>query len=74
MGKIKSAYYEDIELYGKPQSEIDCDLQSDQTKLGWESLFVIADWLVKRIEKIPWNPVRSFAIKKAERRPSSFKS
>ena len=54
------------ELYGKPQSEIDCDLQSDQTKLGWESLFVIADWLVKRIEKIPWNPVRSFAIKKAE--------
>lgn len=54
------------ELYSKPRSERDGVLQLDRRKIGWDSVFVIADWMAKKIEKIPWNPIRSLAMKKAE--------
>ena len=55
------------ELYPMPRSEIDYSIKRPKRLVGWEFFFYAGDYLLRRLEKLPWKPTRAQAIKRAER-------
>ena len=54
------------ELYPEPRDQIDCSIVRPSSLIGWETFFYAGDTVLRQVERLPWNPARSQAIKKAE--------
>ncbi len=55
------------ELFPQPLSEVDFSLPKPRRTLGWDGFFYYSDFVLKKLDKFPWNPVREQAIKEAEK-------
>ena len=54
------------ELYVEPRSATDYSLKRPERIIGWESLFYAGDTVLRQLERLPWKPARSQAMRKAE--------
>ena len=54
------------ELYPAPVEETDYSIIKPSRLIGWETFFYAGDTVLRQLERLPWNPARSQAIKKAE--------
>ncbi len=55
------------ELFPKPRSEVDFSVPKPRRTVGWDGFFYYSDYVLKKLDKFPWNPVREQAIKEAEK-------
>ena len=54
------------ELYPSPRDRANGSVNRPREALSWESLFYLGDLALRQVERLPWIPGRSFALKKAE--------
>ena len=55
------------ELYPLPRRETDYSIARPSRLVGWETFFYAGDLVLRQLEKVPWKPTRSQAIRRAER-------
>ena len=55
------------ELYPLPRSETDYSIPRPRNLRGWDRFFCHVDDALRQLEKLPWNPLRPYAMKRAER-------
>tara|TARA_B100001971_G_C18264874_1_gene591047 strand:+ start:3076 stop:5184 length:2109 start_codon:yes stop_codon:yes gene_type:complete len=55
------------ELYPLPRDRTDYSIKRPARLFGWETFFYAGDIVLRHLEKLPWKPARSQAIRKAER-------
>ena len=55
------------ELFPQPRSQVDFSVPKPRRILGWDGFFYYSDYVLKKLEKFPWNPVREQAVKEAEK-------
>ena len=55
------------ELYPLPRAQTDYSIARPKKLVGWETFFYAGDTVLRYLEKLPWNPTRGQALKKAER-------
>ena len=55
------------ELYPEPNTNRKHSLGRPKRLVGWATLFYAADTLMRYLERLPWKPTRSVAIRRAER-------
>ena len=54
------------ELFPLPRSQTDYSMSRPQRLVGWETFFYAGNHILRQIEKLPWNPTRTQALKRAE--------
>jgi len=54
------------ELFPQPRSETDYSIRRPKRLVGWEFFFYATDYLLRRLDKLPWKPTRAQALKKAK--------
>jgi len=54
------------ELYPRPRDETDYSLPPPSRLRGWGGFFYAADKLLRLYERLPWKPLRSLALRRAE--------
>ena len=55
------------ELYPSPRDRSSSSLNRPKKNVSWEALFYVGDRILRQVEKLPWVPGRSFALKRAEK-------
>ncbi len=55
------------ELFPQPKSQGDFSVPRPRRTLGWDGFFYYSDYVLKKLDKFPWNPVREQAIREAEK-------
>ena len=54
------------ELYPLPRKRTDYSISRPKRLIGWDTLFYTGDTLLRQLEKLPWKPTRTQAIRRAE--------
>lgn len=54
------------ELYPQPHSRTDYSIKRPNRLIGWETFFYAGDQVLRHLERLPWNPTRGQAVKRAE--------
>lgn len=54
------------ELYADGKERAEYSIKRPKRLIGWETFFYAGDQVLRYIDKLPWKPVRSHAIRRAE--------